>query len=737
MSNGKEPLAHIAENGRYHDLRHHLEKVARLARRFASSFGSGEWAFLAGKWHDVGKFSRDFQERLRKARDPDAHIENAAKRPDHSTAGAQHALTALGGAGKLIAYAIAGHHAGLPDGKSNEASCLERRLEKNIPDYSACPRAILQTTLPSGLPLEELKGRRGFQRAFFIRMLYSALVDADFLDTESFMDPEASKWRQGYPPLSRLKGSLNNHLNRLADESTEVNRRRARVLAACRAAAEWSPGLFSLTVPTGGGKTLSSLAFALDHALGHDLRRIVYVIPYTSIIEQTAGVFRDVLGADAVLEHHSNFEPEKEDRRSRLASENWDAPLVVTTNVQFFESLFHNRSSRCRKLHNIARSVVILDEAQLLPVHLLRPCMEALRELALNYGSSAVLCTATQPALHRREDFPFGLENVREIVPDPEELYLALRRVRVENLGAISDEELSGRISEEERALCVVNTRGHARRLYETLEGDDARFHLSALMCPAHRSEKLAEIRGRLQARPQRPCRVVSTQLVEAGVDVDFPAVFRAVTGIDSVAQAAGRCNREGELPEPGRVFLFAPEHESPAYLRQNIETAQAVLRRHPDPLSLEAVKFYFETLYWRKGEELLDRERILERLEEDFRRLNFPFRDIARCFRVIEESTIPVIVPRDEKARELVASLRYAEHAGRLGRALQSYAVTIYPGEMQALERAGSVEAMGPGKMFRVLTNPEIYRDDVGLCLEDPSFHAPENLVLDRRLFP
>ncbi|MCG6534995.1 MAG: CRISPR-associated endonuclease Cas3'', partial [Syntrophales bacterium LBB04] len=394
--------AHTKDNeppDRWQTLEDHLKRVAELARSFADEFGAGDWGYLAGLWHDVGKYSKEFQKYLLAANDDDSHIETKPGRVDHSTAGAKHAFRQAKNEGKLLAYTIAGHHAGLPDGKSNEGACLTKRLEKTIPSCDACPDWILDLPVIKELPFTLDKRRFCFQISFFARMLYSCLVDADFLDTEAFMDPAKSGWRKGYPSLDELHEKLQSHLDHLTVMAapTPINLRRTAILKQCLSAADLSPGLFSLTVPTGGGKTLSSLAFALKHTRRFGKKRVIYVIPYTSIIEQNAAVLRDILGEDAVLEHHSNFEPEDEDHRSRLSAENWDAPLIVTTNVQFFESLFACRSSRCRKIHQIADSVVILDEAQMLPVPLLKPSLEVLRELALNNRTTIVLRTATPP----------------------------------------------------------------------------------------------------------------------------------------------------------------------------------------------------------------------------------------------------------------------------------------------------------------------------------------------------
>ena len=726
-----------ADPSQWQTMEDHLQAVAKMSHDFAAPFAAADWGFPAGLWHDMGKYSQAFQDRLKNANDPDAHIEKTAGRPDHSTAGAQQAVREFGPAGKLIAYAIAGHHAGLPDGRSNQKSCLEDRLEKTVPDVSDCPDAVRNCPAPGKPPIRLRPKTSGFQAAFFVLMLFSCLTDADFLDTEAFLDPERSRWRDGYPSLSELMERLDLHLKELSENADDnpVNRRRAEVLSSCRKAAEQSPGLFSLTVPTGGGKTLSSLAFALKHAIRQGMDRVIYVIPYTSIIEQTAAVFRDVLGEEAVLEHHSNFDPPSEDRRSRLAAENWDAPVIVTTNVQFFESLFHNRSSRCRKLHRIAKSVVVLDEAQLLPAGLLWPCLEALRELAANYRTSVVLCTATQPALHRRNDFRMGLENVREIISDPDGLYLSLKRVRVQNLGVQPDSEIAVRLLASNRALCVVNTRKHARRLFEAIGPDEGHYHLSALMSPVHRAVKLAEIRKRLEDGSR--CRVISTQLIEAGVDVDFPVVFRAAAGIDSIAQAGGRCNREGRR-DVGDVFVFMPEDGLPrGSFRQNAQAAEPVLDRYgDDPLGLKAVEEYFLTLFWRKGERALDQLRVMERMEEGARYFNFPFQEIAKEFRLIKEDTRPVIVPWNAAENavadpfELIREVEGAKNLAPLFRRFQRWTVTLYEKEWKALEWAGSLQQVGPGGMFTILTNPEIYDDEVGLCPEDPARHEPDGLM-------
>ncbi len=714
---------------KWQPLEEHLKNVAEMARSFAESFGAGDWGYLAGLWHDLGKYSKAFQRRLGAAEGTGAHIETKPGRVDHSTAGAQHAFNILKDKGKILAYVIAGHHAGLPNGKANESSDITNRLKKAVYDYFAFQDDLINvlTTL-NDLPFTLDEKRFGFQLSFFIRMIFSCLVDADFLDTEAFIDSEKSLWRKGYPDFSDMDSRLASALNKLAANATDtpINEHRTKILRNCLDAAESPQGLFSLTVPTGGGKTLSSLAFAIKHALKQGLERIIYVIPYTSIIEQNAAVFRDILGEDAVLEHHSNFEPKEEDHRSRLVTENWDAPLIVTTNVQFFESLYSCRSSRCRKIHNIAKSVVILDEAQMLPVPLLRPCMEVLRELSSAYRATIVLCTATQPALSTNEHFKDGLDGVQEIIPDPAKLYNLFKRIHVELLPELSDDVLATRLNEHGQVLCIVNTRKHARMVFESIRDQEDCYHLSALMCPAHRTKKFKAIRRAL-ARGL-PCRVVSTQLIEAGVDIDFPVVYRCAAGIDSIAQAAGRCNREGKLPEGGKVYVFLPEAGLPSgHFRRTAETAEAVMRHHDDLLSLEAVEEYFRNLYWMNGE-MLDEHHILDDLNEGKRKGDFPFRVVDKKFRIIKDSMEPIIIPWNKDAETIIQGLRYADYPASFARKAQRFTVQVPPRVLSILEHAGSVERLNDH--YCVLINMDLYCDDLGLCPEDPTFYRPESLI-------
>lgn len=723
----------------------HLRRVADLTGARAAKFGAGEWGNAVGLLHDLGKYSEEFQARL----------EGSSSPVDHSTAGALEAGERWARLARPIQFVVAGHHAGLANGGEEEhsrRSSLRDRLAGAIPDYSAYASEI---EFPPALPPPRLNprkdavGRRdrgGFQAAFFTRMLFSCLVDADYLDTEAFYDrADGRPTRRVAPPaLAELKPKLDAYLAGLAAQAddTLVNRERGTILAACREKAEEKPGLFTLTVPTGGGKTLASLAFALEHALAHGLDRVIYVIPYTSIIEQNAAVFREALGAEAVLEHHSAFvddpktEPAARDKLHQ-AMENWNAAVIVTTAVQFFESLFADRPSRCRKLHNIARSVVILDEAQTLPLPLLRPCVAALDELARNYGASIVLCTATQPALIETDDeqtsFKGGLRDVREIAPAPKRLYQTFKRVTVEQLGELDDDVLAARLRDQEQALCIVNTRMHARELYERLAAADGHYHLSALMCPKHRSQRLAEIRARLDPKTPRRCIVVTTSLVEAGVDVDFPVVYRAEAGLDSIAQAAGRCNREGRLGQ-GEVFVFrAAGRRLLGEQNRRASVASGVFRRHADPLALDAIEDFFRDVYWVEGEGL-DKHQILGRLEERRGCLLFPFEAIARDFRLIEDGMLPILIPFDAQGRRHLRDLETAERVGEIARKLQPYVVQVPPGQFARLCAAGVVQPVAPerfGEQFWALVSESLYRPDVGLTWGDPTYREAERNVL------
>lgn len=706
-----------------HLLADHLHAVAKLSSAFAASFDCEAWGRLAGLWHDLGKYRPGFQRYIHQTHDPDAHIERVADHAKtHSAAGALHAINVLGpDIGRVLAFLIAGHHAGLPDRHESDGAgaSLQARLANGESEYAeAIGESIPADILAGTMLAPNSVAKAGF--ALWMRMLFSCLVDADFLDTERYFTPEKAAKRDHYPELRDMKKALDAHMARFSeaatDEASAVNAKRAEVLAACRQKAALPPGFFTLTVPTGGGKTLSSLAFALEHALIHGKRRVIYAIPYTSIIEQTAQVFRDVfmpLGDDVVVEHHSNLDIDqtKEDHANRLAAENWDAPLIVTTNVQLFESLHAARTSRCRKLHNLVNSVIVLDEAQMLPRDFLAPVLQMLKLLVEHYGVTVVLCTATQPMLISRHEpvthrkLLDGVDRATEIIDAPEPLFDALKRVTIrlpEDFNARSTwEEIAAQVSQHDCVLVVVNARKDARELFELLRDDDA-VHLSALMCAKHRSAAISGIRERLEARrngaSNRPLRVISTQLVEAGVDLDFPVVYRALAGMDSIAQAAGRCNREGKLDGLGQVHVFVPPRQAPpGLLRQGEQTTRelASAGQLVDPLAPITFRAYFDRLYAQSHG--FDQEDILGLQRPE----RAAFRTAAAKFRLIDDDSESVIVPYNmsggpneaSSVHGWLAALIKDGNARWARRKLQRFTVSVPRHEFERMLSMGDVE--------------------------------------------
>ncbi|RLB01595.1 MAG: CRISPR-associated helicase/endonuclease Cas3, partial [Deltaproteobacteria bacterium] len=696
--------------------------------------GSDQWAFLAGLWHDLGKYSPDFQEMLLSTVDENSCIERPG-RVDHSTAGAIYAVKKFGKRGRILSYIVAGHHAGLPDWQTAEAgnrSLLYRIKREDLLqriDFSSIPEWL--TSQP--FPRQKFKTAKG--HALWIRMLYSCVVDADFLDTEAFFEPNKTRLREGYPLLDELLPVFEMYMKRKQENApdTPINRERAKILEQCIKKACHEPAIFTLTVPTGGGKTLSSMAFALNHAKKHRKKRIIYVIPHTSIIEQTADQFREIFG-DAVVEHHSNIDVSDESQetvRSRLACENWDAPIIVTTSVQFFESLFSNRSSRCRKLHNIVNSVVVLDEVQLLPPEFLNPILHSIKELHENYNVTFLLCTATQPALKEEKhvDYHFeGLKNTVEIVEDPTGLYEIFQRVEITKPNNVHRpmrwEELASELVSYDTVLCIVNRRDDCRSLYDLMPSGT--YHLSALMCGAHRTKVIGKVKERLCKG--LPTRVISTQLVEAGVDLDFPVVYRALAGLDSIAQAAGRCNREGLL-NLGIVKVFIPPSKVPSgYLSQAASIAQRVIAdSEVDILSLQAFDSYFKELYWIQGERL-DKHRILEDLSPNSE-LSFNFFTVSKKFRIIDESRYRPVVVRYEEGNDLIDQLtRYGSERWLL-RKLQRYVVNLPRYVHEKLLNEGAIKEVHPGIFVQEYGG--MYKDDIGFDAESSGIYDPDELVI------
>jgi len=697
----------------WHPLEEHLHATANNARHFAETWESGAWAYNAGLLHDLGKSDSRFQGYLLRCNELDDSDYDSG-RVNHSSTGASCAEDGIKPFGRILAYLIAGHHAGLPDWFSSESAnaALSMRLKEGR-ENSKRIRAFSEELILSLLPMTKPSFVNAANFHFWARMLFSCLVDADYLDTEQFMDEEKSRQRSHYPYLSSLAPRLFDFLDDLEQKAPQssVNEIRAEIRRACERKADSPKGLFSLTVPTGGGKTLSAMAFAMRHAIKHGQRRIIYVIPYTSIIEQTGHTLSRVFGHENVIEHHSNLHPEKETFRSQLASENWDAPIIITTNVQFFESLYAAKSSRCRKLHNIINSVVILDEAQLLPPNLLMPCVESMNELVRNYGVSLVLATATQPLLP-------NLEPALEIIPPEMNLYDRLKRTKIvfpESTIRPKDwVSLAERLQQHEQVLCIVNTCRDCYDLFKLMP--EGTYHLSALMCGAHRSAIIQSIRLRLQKN--LPTRVISTQLVEAGVDIDFPVVYRALAGLDSIAQAAGRCNREGVLNKSGKLgevqVFMAPRPAPRGLLRKGEDTTCEMFEDMKNPDQPGAVFRYFRLFYSRINDAGSD---FRELLTKDVNpNLFVQFRTAAEQFKLIDDQAQRPVIVRYGDSNHYINRLRYAGPCREITRALQRFTVNIPVQVAEAMQSDGRMEEIEPGILIQC--GLKIYDEKTGLAV-------------------
>lgn len=700
--------AHIRNDGAVQTVKEHLEGTARRCSEFASAFGESERGYMLGLAHDIGKNSDEFQNRLR-----------GGPKVDHATAGALECSKI----GELMAAnCVIGHHGGLPDfgNKTDPAGypTFIGRLKKG--SNGGIPKYECNILLESGVPMPQFKN--GYECSFMTRMLYSCLVDADYLDTEAFMSLTE---RPEYDSLSALAKRLDAHISKFFPPRTRLNELRCDILKKCLEAASSPRGIYSLSVPTGGGKTIASLAYALHHAVQNNLDRVIYVIPYTSIIEQNAEIFKNLLGEENVIEHHSNVECNNDEQlseseiRRRLACENWDAPVIVTTAVQFFESLYSNKPSKCRKLHNIANSVIVFDEAQMIPGCHLKPCIGAISELVLNFRATALLCTATQPAV---EDIIHSFApNIRvtEICPNTAQLAADFRRVTYQNGGTLSNAELSEKLANHNQVLCIVNTRKMAQQIYELLPKEGA-FHLSTLMSPAHRTKILDVIRNRL--KNGLTCRVVSTSLIEAGVDVDFPVVYRQVAGLDSLIQAAGRCNREGKRnPAESIVTYFEGESQTPKLQQLNVGAARQTLttdERLEDP---NTVQKYFSL--WRKlvGDNI-DKADIIKHLNNGISGNQLPFKTVSESFHMIDENTKTVYIPCDgqeELFRRIEEGLATRTDYRKAG----AYSVNIYEQHYRALVNSGDIKPIDDSGA--ILKNLNLYDENKGLSLESESGQA------------
>lgn len=733
------PIAHIKKNpdgswAEPHLLNEHLKSTAKLAAQFASEFGNNDWAELCGLLHDLGKYHPDWQKYLRKETgyiDEDVHIENHSGRPNHSGAGAIFIFEKFKNSpmAKALAYVVAGHHSGLPDwvGQLNERIEKESDVTKPIIEIEEA-KHFLETSIPSSLPsIFQNTVLDKEQLHLWIRMLFSCLVDADFLDTESYM---SGKREVKYKSLEELKELFDNYMLTKSSEG-ELNKKRNEILEQCREKAKLNPGFFSLTVPTGGGKTLATMGFALEHAIKYKKNRIIVAIPYTSIIEQTAEIFKSVFGDDQVVEHHSNLDPEKENSKNRISCENWDASIIVTTNVQLFESLFGNKTSVCRKLHNIVNSIIILDEAQMIPTDYLKPILSVMRGLVNYFNTTILLMSATQPALQSKigiePNIINGLENVREIIDNPDELSKAFKRVNYilpKNLNqSESWDRIAEKLQKHNQVLCIVSKRDDCRALHKLMP--EGTMHLSGYMCGEERSEIISDIKTKL--KNNEPIRVISTQLVEAGVDIDFPVVYRALSGLDSIVQAAGRCNRENKIKDGGKVFIFvSPTPSPPGFLRKCEDAGKAILRNFSgSEFNPSLFSEYFKYLYSNLNS--FDEVDFYGHLVRDASSFDFQFRSYAEKFNMIDNRQQISIIVQFKDSSKLIKQLKLCRPTKDLLRKLQRYIVNIPIYVFNKINRTGYLENISG---YWVQKDPNLYKPGIGLIVNESDLISGDFIV-------
>ena len=727
------------ENGevKYQKLIDHIEGVSNLTEEFVSKFFTKNVGKILGMLHDLGKYSNEFQERIR----------GKNIKVDHSTAGAivcdnlEKEFEERGKIEflvfKLLKYAITGHHCGLLDyGDKYSEGTIVARLEKkdSICDFSDWKNEIDTESLKElefdsktrTLLRDIFSKNNNFSMQMLVRFLFSSLIDADRLDAQKFSEGEESILAsKSTLNLNEMLDIFNEYMNKKQESSpkSKINGIRNSIFESCVKKSYGSRGFYSLCVPTGGGKTLSSLAFALNHGVrnGHD--RIIYSIPFTSIIEQNAKVYSDIFGEENVLEHHCNFnfsnELGKDDNNSdttndkerklkyKLATENWDMPLIVTTNVQLFESMYSSKTSSVRKLHNIFNSIIILDEAQVIPNEYLKPCIKALEELVKNYNCTVIICTATQPEFQKNglisEEF-----HVTEIIDDTFNLFQSLKRVEGKFIGKQTIESICEKMDSHNQVLTIVNTKNYAKKIFESLKESEGNFHLSTNMYPNHRKQVISAIRERLKNGEE--CRVVSTQLIEAGVDIDFPVVFRSISGIDSIVQAAGRCNREG-IRGNSFVYVFEPEDASClgiGYLKLTSQIGNYVVNDVGDLLSLEAISKYFSELFY-TTEDRIDSHDILIMINNlSVKCMEYKFESISRDFKFIDNEGVQIIIPHGE-GRLLVDSLRNCNYGLRsILRRLNGFSINVPEHVVKKLIKGVHLDEVSDG--IYVLKNLDMY---------------------------
>ena len=681
----------------------HQANVAALASKFASAFGMGDWGKVMGLLHDKGKETTAFQQYIRKESgyEPDARVTGDTH---HAYIGALAVQKLFPQPSALLANPVAGHHRGLYD-----SGDLKERLKADI------PQEVKTEPINATLNLPQIQLQR-YHFHHLVRFLFSCLVDADRLDTEAFMTPEQNRLRGNHASMAELKQMLEQHLSLLNQSApdTYVNKVRQYVQEQCVAESQGETGYYSLTVPTGGGKTLASVLWALNHAVRNNLQRVIIAIPYTSIITQTAATLKHIFGEDYVLEHHSEVDYGDSETASplQLATENWDYPIIVTTNVQFFESLFSNSPSQCRKLHNIARSVVIFDEVQTLPLGFYQPIIEGIKTLKEVFGTSFLFTTASQPVLegtHRGFD---GLNHIHSIISNERQLHKELKRVEIEEMReSCTYDDIAERLARHNRVLCIVNTRKDAKEIYERLPQEGITLHLSRMMCSAHIKHTIQQVKEALTSDMEMPIRVVSTQLIEAGVDIDFPIVYRQEAGLDSILQAAGRCNREGKI-KVGRTFVFSlsKEHNLPVGYISQTNNARKNMGTIEDWFAPNTISRYFEQLYSRVDS--FDEKQICALCNEP---RSVQFETTADEFHLIEDNSIPVYVRYGEGQTLIEELLRTCSMVSyQLMKQLSPYCVNVRQKDFKTLQEAGVILSVADN--IHVLQDPSLYDHQTGL---------------------
>ena len=720
-------ISHIRKSdGGIQTNEEHSKGVAALAEKFTQELGMPQWGLFLGMLHDKGKEKKDFQAYIRLMNGMDTACVSYTDKT-HAYVGALLARQMFQRGYPFVAFALAGHHAGMPD-----YDHLDELLRKPL------PKEISFEGIPdTPVPPASWKSMEQADVNHLFRILYSCLVDADYLDTEYFMAPDKAALRGNKTPLTQLFPLLEKYLKELADGSsdTPVNRIRKQVQDACRKAGNWPTGVYSLTVPTGGGKTLSSVLWAFLHAIHTGKKRIILSIPFTSIISQTASILKRIFGEENVLEHHSNLNESNADKEEettlmkKLATENWDFPIIVTTNVQLLESMYASHPASCRKLHNIAHSVILFDEAQTLPGERLQPIVDALKTYHRFFDVSLLFTTASQPTLEgmrpgHRKDLR-GFEEIKEIIPPSWKLHDKLRRVDLHfNDCPLDYQDIACRMMQEHRVLCIVNTRKDAGEIFSRLEaisdGSALHFHLSRMMCAAHLDSTLAEIKDALKKNEDVPIRVVSTQLVEAGVDMDFPVVWRQEAGLDSILQAAGRCNREGKLAALGKTEVFKIHGRNvPKGTLNFANQARLNMPEQDDWFAPQAMTDYFTHFYHQiptfdKKEEVNGSTYSIQELLYSPQKMMFDSADCA--FRLIDSKGYSVVVHYQE-SNDLIEQLRKKNVDASIYRRLNRYAVNLNEKDFRAFVHAGMIEEVA-GLFY--LSDKNQYDEKVGLNLNN-----------------